>query len=127
VLYFDASALVKLAVDEAESIPLIELTDGPPLVSSALARVEVTLAVRRHGPTQMRVVERIFEQLDLIPVDDTTLDAATAYDGPMLRTLDAIHVASAVSLGDELTELITYDRRMAEAATALGLRVATPR
>lgn len=125
--YLDASALAKLAIDEAESIALREhLADGPPITTSALARVEVPRAVRRHGSRAVRAAGQILDRLDLMPVDVSTLDAAAKRDSTLLHSLDAVHVASALSLGDDLAEVITYDRRVADAATALGLRVTAP-
>ncbi len=68
----------------------------------------------------------LLEPLELIVLDRPLLDVAADLEGDHLRSLDAIHVAAAQSLGDDLDELITYDRRMADAARALGLPVAAP-
>lgn len=125
--YLDSSALVKLVVAEDESLALRRaLRRHPSRVSSALARVEVVRAVRAYGvegSTRARVVMR---GLDLVPIDDGILDAAARLDPAVLRSLDAIHLASALRLAGELEVVITYDRRMAEAARSLGLVVAAP-
>lgn len=125
--YLDSSALVKLVVAEDESLALRRaLRRHPSRVSSALARVEVVRAVRAYGAegsTRARVVMR---GLDLVPIDDGILDAAARLDPAVLRSLDAIHLASALRLAGELEVVITYDRRMAEAARSLGLVVAAP-
>jgi predicted nucleic acid-binding protein len=65
--------------------------------------------------------------MNLVPIDDELLDAAAALDPRVLRSLDAIHLAAAQLFGDELTAVVTYDRRMATAAGLLDLRVVAPR
>jgi predicted nucleic acid-binding protein len=127
IVYLDSSALVKLVVPEPETAALREsLRDHPRRVSSALARVEVPRAVRRHGIVTTARAQTLIRRLTLLRLDEAVLDAAAGLDDSVLRSLDAIHIASALALGGELAELITYDHRMAEAATALGLRVAAP-
>ena len=69
--------------------------------------------------------KRVLDRVDLIALDDELLDLAAEIEGP-LRSLDAIHVAAALELGDTLGALVTYDDRMARAATAVGLPVAAP-
>ena len=65
--------------------------------------------------------------MNLVQIDDELLDAAAAMDSRILRSLDAIHLAAAQLFGDELTALVTYDRRLADAARLMGLEVAAPR
>jgi predicted nucleic acid-binding protein len=65
--------------------------------------------------------------VDLVAIDDRILDAAGVLEPRIRRTLDAIHVATALSIGDDLAEIVTYDDRMAEAARLLGLRTVSPR
>jgi predicted nucleic acid-binding protein len=128
LIYFDSSALVKLVVNEAESRALLAyVADRSERASCALARVEVPRAVRPHGVQQLRAGARLVDQLALVPLTDPLLDAAAAIEWDVLRSLDAIHVAAALSLGTELAEVVTYDRRMAEAASAHGLTVVAPR
>jgi predicted nucleic acid-binding protein len=69
----------------------------------------------------------LLRRLDLIQLDDELLDAAATLDGVVLRSLDAIHLAAARTLGDELTAVITYDDRMTTAAGQAGLEVDAPR
>jgi predicted nucleic acid-binding protein len=98
----------------------------PQRVSCALARVEVLHAVHPHGaPAHMRARD-LLARVGLLHIDDGLLDAAAALAGATLRSLDAIHLAAAQAFGSELVEVITYDRRMTEAATALGLPVTAP-
>lgn len=125
--YLDSSALVKLVVEEQESSALAEhLVAHPTRVSCALARVEVVRAVRTGGAAPRERARAVLDGVSLIALDDALLDAAAELDDGMLRSLDAIHIAAACALGDELGELITYDRRMADAAAALGIRVVAP-
>ncbi|MEX1022456.1 MAG: type II toxin-antitoxin system VapC family toxin [Dehalococcoidia bacterium] len=126
-VYFDSSALVKLAIDERESQALREyVRQHPRRVSSVLIRVELTRAIRRHQPEALPLAGRILQDVRLLDIDDTLLARAATVDPPEVRSLDAIHIAAALTLEDELDAFVTYDRRMAEAAQAAGLRVEAP-
>jgi hypothetical protein len=126
-VYLDSSALVKLVVREPESAALTRyLRRRSRRVSCALARVEVVRAVRPQGAAALTRARRVLERLNLLVLDDPLLDAAVQLDGPSLRSLDAIHLAAAQALGADLESVVTYDLRMTEAATSLGLRVASP-
>ena len=128
MVYLDSSALVKLVVVEPESSALRRyLAAEPERASCALARVEVIRAVRLHGPSTVSRAQRLLQRLNLVEVDDELLEAAAALDPRILRSLDTIHVAAAQLLGEELTAVVTYDRRMAAAAQLLDLTVAAPR
>ena len=128
MVYLDSSALVKLVVAEPESPALHRyLRRHPVRVSCALARVEVVRAVRPHGAPAMTKARQLLRRLDLIQLDDELLDAAATLDGVVLRSLDAIHLAAARTLGDELTAVVTYDDRMTTAAGLAGLVVDAPR
>jgi predicted nucleic acid-binding protein len=126
-VYLDSSALVKLVVQEGESSALAgHLRDRPRRASCALARVEVIRAVRAHGQPAMRRARQLLERIWLLRLDDALLDQAAALNGTTLRSLDAIHLAAAQTLGEGLAEVITYDSRMADAASHVGLPVAAP-
>ena len=126
-VYLDSSAIVKLVIAENESAALAEhLRERPTRVSCALARVEVIQAVRAHGQPAINRGRRLLEGISLIRLDDMLLDEAAALDAAASRTLDAIHLAAAQALGTGLGEVITYDRRMADAAHLLGLPVSAP-
>ena len=125
-LYLDASAIVKLVVPEPETDALTAFVEGQAVLTScSLARVEVMRAVRPHGADAIAAGRKLVAQLDLVQLDDELLDLAADLDLP-LRSLDAIHVAAALELGDTLQALVTYDARMASAAASLGLPVAAP-
>jgi len=86
----------------------------------------VVRAVRRHGPRHLATARRTVAAITLVAVDETALDAAGMLDPPRLRTLDAIHLAAALALGDSLEGFVTYDARLADAAITCGLPVAAP-
>jgi predicted nucleic acid-binding protein len=126
VVYLDSSAFVKLVVPEAESAALRRrLRKWPRRASSGLLRVEAVRAVRPSGPAAVRTARRQMARLHIVEVNRPLLDAA-ANLAPPLRSLDAIHLAAAQSLGDDLEVVITYDQRMAAAARVLGMVTAAP-
>jgi len=126
-VYLDSSALVKLVVVETESDALTGHLHGhPDRVSCALARVEVIRAVGAHGQNAVNRARQLLQRVSLVRLDDVLLDEAAALNQVKLRSLDAIHLAAARALGHELAEVITYDRRMAEAADHIGLPVSAP-
>jgi predicted nucleic acid-binding protein len=127
VVYLDSSALVKLVVAEAESEALVAyLSEHVTRASSALARVEVTRAVHPHGPRAVTRARQLLDRIALLHLDDALLDAAAGLDGDHLRSVDAIHIASAQTVTSGLASLVTYDHRMADAASGIGLEVAAP-
>jgi predicted nucleic acid-binding protein len=127
VTYLDSSAIVKLAVREPESNALrTHLRRRRPLVSSALARTEVARALLPLGDQAVRRGLDVLSTLDLIRINDRTLIVAGELQPPELRSLDAIHLATAQQFDTELNHVVTYDDRMATAARALGVRVISP-
>jgi predicted nucleic acid-binding protein len=125
--FFDSSALVKLVVAEADSDALRSYwrsQERP--ASSTLARVEFLRAVG-DGPDGLGAQAReIVRGLDLIPLDGELLEAATHLDPSIRRPLDAIHLAAALRLGNDLEAVVTYDAELARAAAGVGLPVASP-
>jgi len=133
VFYADASALVKLVREEAESTALRTYLGGADLVSSELVLTEIPRAVRRAVAQNPELpldllLERaggLIDALALRPLDPALLAGAGALAEPALRALDAIHVASAVDL-DRIETFVTYDERQAAAARLAGLRTMSP-
>ena len=126
--YLDPSAIVKLAIREPESAALRRyLRRKRPLVSSALARTEVLRALLPAGDEAVARGRSVLQRLDLVRVNDRVLNAAGVLHPPELRSLDAIHLATAQQLGHELTALVTYDDRMVTTAKQLGYRIVQPR
>ncbi|MGZ4105025.1 MAG: type II toxin-antitoxin system VapC family toxin [Actinomycetota bacterium] len=125
--YLDSSAIVKLAVHEPESAALRRyLRRRRPLVSSALARTEVARALSPLGPEAARRGRDVLARIDLARVNDRVLSAAGMLLPADVRSLDAIHLATAQELGSDLARIVTYDDRMADAARALGFNVSAP-
>lgn len=126
--YLDSSAIVKLAVREPESLALRRyLRRRQPLVSRALARTEVLRALLPAGDEAVTRGRNVLERLNLVRVNERILDAAGKLQHPELRSLDAIHLATADQFGNQLSALVTYDDRMVAAAKQLGYRIVQPR
>jgi predicted nucleic acid-binding protein len=129
VIYLDSSALLKLLHDEAESAALADWLaprTGTPVVSSELAKVEVVRASRRINPATLPDAAALLAGLDLIPLSSAVIDAAADVGGTTLRSLDAIHLASALSIRADLSAFVAYDQRLAEAASTAGLEALAP-
>ncbi len=99
---------------------------GSPILSSGLARTELLRAAARRGQGPLDRATQQLRAVRLIAVSPELLDAAGRLPPSTLRSLDAIHVQSALLLGDELGAFITYDERMHQAASAAGLPVQQP-
>ncbi|MGH2660697.1 MAG: type II toxin-antitoxin system VapC family toxin [Actinomycetota bacterium] len=130
MLYLDSSAIVKLVVPEPETSALVEtLRSDPEMVSSVVARVEVLRAVRRAGARRAVAdrAESILRRMALVRLEEGIVATASKLRPLELRTLDAIHLATALFLVPQLSGLITYDARLASAARAAGLTVQVPR
>ena len=125
--YLDSSAIVKLVVAEPESRALrAHLRRRRPLVSSALARTEVLRALLPAGAVAMSRGREVLRRLDLVRISDRVLDMAGTLEPARVRSLDAIHLATAQLLGEDLGQVITYDDRLADAARSLGLKTTSP-
>ena len=136
-LYLDASAAVKLIVEEPESAALaVYLTDHarprggqPSIVSSDLLRTEV-LAVAGRAGASVDEARTLLRSVHLISLTAAVCDAAGrlggAVVGPALGSLDAIHLATALTVVAEIEAVVTYDRRLAETARSMGLEAVGP-
>lgn len=126
-IYLDSSAIVKLAVAEPESVALrMYLRRRRPLVSSSLARTEVGRALAPAGGSAVGRGVAVLARIDLIRVSDRLLDSAAQLQHAELRSLDAIHLATAQQLGTSLAQVVTYDGRMFAAAQVMGMQVVAP-
>jgi len=125
--YLDTSAFLKLVLSEPESGALrAELATDDTLVSSTLLLVESQRAAARYGPVAVSRTRAALATITMVPLDDATLEHAADLKPAELRSLDALHLATALSLGDDLTRFFCYDLRLATAASALGLDVRRP-
>jgi len=133
VIYLDSAAVVKLVRQEANSADLVAWINAQgdaPLVSSALVEVEVPRALRRSAPQALVGVPAAVGRLFRLEIDSTIRATAAAFAEPTLRSLDAIHLATAQVLvnesGSALLAFVTYDRRLLDCAKAAGLPTASP-
>jgi predicted nucleic acid-binding protein len=125
--YLDTSAYVKVPLGEPERPALLEAVQSYALVSSWLLSVEAVRACARYGPVYAQAADAGLQTVSLLPLDDAVLTHAKTLEPAQLRTLDALHLATALSLGSDLALLVSYDERLSDAARANGLSVLTPR
>lgn len=124
--YLDASAALKLMVEESESVALAERLDSevPDLVACVLLETELRRAAQRREVLTQEQVSQFLERVGLYEVPASLLREAGLLTGANLRSLDALHLAAAVRIGVEA--VVTYDQRMAQASRGLGLAVVAP-
>jgi predicted nucleic acid-binding protein len=127
--YLDTSALVKLVVAESETAALRAWLSGADrdFVACDLARTELLRAVRQVVPDRVLQARAVLDSVTLLEVRSAVFEAAGRLDPPALRSLDAVHLAAALDLGDDLDGLVTYDECLAEAAISNGVTVIAPR
>ncbi|CAN5828449.1 hypothetical protein BH23ACT12_BH23ACT12_01310 [soil metagenome] len=129
MIYLDSSALLKLLFEEEESLELEKWLRSDlaiPKVSSQLARMEVVRACRRIDNVVVPNARQLLAGIDLVPITEDIIERAGTVSSPLVRSLDAIHLASALSLGSELSIFVAYDVRLKAAASAELLKVAAP-
>jgi len=134
LIYLDASALVKVVVEEKESSALRAwIATGPDRLSSVVTAVELRRAARRVAAGVSEVIAReltretevLLRGVQLLTLDEQIAQQAATLEPPTLRSIDVIHLATALSV-DDLSHFVTYDARLAEAAARAGLVVAMP-
>jgi predicted nucleic acid-binding protein len=126
--YFDASAFVKLIRSEPESELLTDLIsrDWRLMGSSEILAVEVSRAARRAGGDVPARAARLLRAVTLVPLTSELCTQACLVGPTELRSLDAIHLATALSVRERLGAVFTYDKRLAQAGADAGLRVLAP-
>jgi predicted nucleic acid-binding protein len=126
--YIDTSAAVKLVAEESGSKPMAAWAraHAGDLVSSDLLRTELLRATRRTVPEQMGQARAVLDSLTLIGLPTASFEHAAELEPDVLRSLDALHLAVALELGDELDGIVTYDDRLARAAALHGVAVVAP-
>jgi predicted nucleic acid-binding protein len=129
VIYFDTSALVKLVFEEAESVALtkwLTVRADVPKISSGLSTIELLRTCRRIDEASVAEANQLLGGIDLLPIDRAIVEKAASLVPSELRSLDAIHLASALSVKAELTAVVAYDDRFCLAATEAGIEVVSP-
>lgn len=133
MIYLDTCAVAKLARHERETEALfdwLDMQEHESLISSVLLEVELERALRRVDPAALPRIPRILATINRIEISTTVRAMAGAYKDPLLRSLDAIHLATAQSVieasGVELSSFVTYDKRLIVAARSAGLTVDHP-
>lgn len=125
--YFDTSALVKLVLAEPETRALEKWLQGhAAVVSSDLTRTELLRAVRRAAPREMVRARQVLDGVALLTLTTAVCERAALLDPALLRSLDALHLAAAMQLGDALDGVVTYETRFAEACATHGVAVVAP-
>ena len=129
MIYLDSSALVKLVFDEAESEALARWLgerQDVPKISSQISTIELLRTCRRRDDDAVAGARQVLAGLDLVPIAADLVEQAALVSPPLLRSLDAIHLASALSVGEDLTSFVVYDTRLGAAAAGAGLAIAAP-
>lgn len=131
MIYLDTSALVKLIRIEPESDALANWLDersNIPWIASVLTEVELPRAIQSVAPDGLPAVPAVLAKLHRFEVTPTIRATAAAYTDPMLRSLDAIHLATAQTAGavESLTAMVTYDNRLRQSAEAVGIVTTSP-
>ena len=127
--YLDASAAFKLLAAEEHADAFFAFYRehrGDTWISSDLLRIEVSRAVARTWPALIPDAQRLLDAFEYIQIDEEVVRSAIVEPDRLLRSLDAIHLATARLLGQELTALLSYDDRLAKAAVDAGIPVLAP-
>lgn len=128
--YADTSAVIKLLVEESHSKAFAAFYDAhadAEWASSALLRIELTRAVTRALPALLPDARDLLLAFSFVAIDDDIVEAAMNEPDRGLRSLDAIHLATARILGEDVDAIVSYDDRLLKAATDAGLATASPR
>lgn len=124
--YLDSSAVLKLLIDEKESVVLTGFIDFQ-VTSSALTRVEVIRTLHKIAPEKIEEAKVILKGFDVIPINGAVLNIAESFDSSnTLRSLDALHVATVLFLEKTVNGLISYDKDMIVNAKQLGIETISP-
>lgn len=127
MIYVDSSALVKLVLPEAESSSMIKFTtQHSRVVTSTIGAIEFRRAVKRHYAERLWAVESVLATMTLVEMSREVRRTAALLEPATLRTLDAIHLASALLVRDELEAFVGYDERLLEAARLVGIPTVSP-
>ena len=124
--YMDSSAIIKLIKPEKESAALIKKLPSS-LITSRISRVEVARTIAKHEPDLLNTAYDVLADIQMIPVEDSIITIAENLPLHIdLRSLDSLHIASALHIRNALKGIITYDKEMMRAGIALGFNTMSP-
>lgn len=124
--YIDSSAIIKLIKPEAETAALLKIISSP-LISSQLSRVEVFRTINLTNSALLESAHDVLIDIQMFPIENSILVIAENFPSFIeLRTLDSIHLATAITLRNAIQGIITYDKELAKAAITLGFEVLSP-
>jgi predicted nucleic acid-binding protein len=126
LIYVDTSALVKLVIREVESDAVDRYLTDADMVSSTLLLVEARRGTLRRAPAKLPHLDLVLRRVEMIEISSAVVEAASRLPDPALRSLDAIHLATALLVREDVEAVLTYDDRLAAAAAAHGLAVTAP-
>ena len=124
--YLDSSAILKYVFAEPERPAMVKALTSQ-AISSELARLEVKRAVFRINPKDIELANEELSRINFVSISNQVLTVAESFTGSVtLATLDAIHVATAITLGHQIEGIITYDKQMISNAAVMGIKVLSP-
>jgi predicted nucleic acid-binding protein len=129
MIYLDSAAVVKLVHAESESQALRDWLDeraDTGWTSSTLVEVESFRTLARHAPESVARLPPVLDLIDLVDLDPSIRILAQTLRPVTVRSLDAIHLGTALRIRSRLTSFVTYDKRLADAAAGAGLTVDVP-
>jgi predicted nucleic acid-binding protein len=129
MIYLDSAAVVKLVHTEPESAALRGWLDERAetgWISSVLTEIESVRALARYAPEAVSRLPAVLDQIDLIDLDRPIRMLAQAVTPVTVRSLDTIHLGTALRSRPSLTSFVTYDKRLLDAARAAGLPIDSP-
>jgi uncharacterized protein len=130
LIYVDTSAFFKLVKDDEVEGPAVRAylraASAPQLISSTLLAIEARRGTLRISPRNLPRVDLLLSDVVTIPISDAVVENASRLPDPLLRSLEAIHLATALLIREDVETLLTYDERLARAARAHGIEVAAP-
>lgn len=127
MIYLDTSAFLKLVKPEPQTAAMEAFVDGrADFVASTLLAIEARRGALRRAPRSLPRVDLLLREVEMVAISPAIVESASRLPDPLLRSLDAVHLATAILLRPDLDLLVSYDTRMLAAAVAYGIPTASP-